>query len=178
MGIREANNLRLNLGCGRHVLDGWFNIDIAFNPRAKRHPEMLSDVRAIALPDGCAVEVMAIHLWEHLYRWECDDVITEWHRLLAPGGTLVLEMPDLFKFCANILEGKKGTKEPDQLGMWGLYGDPTLRDPYMCHRWGWTFATLAPFLQQHGFVDVVEETPQWHKVGRAERDFRVVARKP
>lgn len=160
------------------MLDGYFNIDIAANPSAKRAPEMLSDVRAIALPDGCANEIMAIHLWEHLYRWECDAVIDEWFRLLARKGVLVLEMPDLFKFCANILEGKKGAKEPDQLGMWGLYGDPTLHDPYMCHRWGWTFATIQPFLKAHGFKDIEEQVPQWHKVGRFDRDFRVVARKP
>lgn len=178
MELHQANDLRLNLGCGRHVLDGWFNVDIIANSKAKRAPDLLSDVRSIALPDGCAKEVMAIHLWEHLYRWECDAVITEWKRLLQSGGQLTMEMPDLFKFCANILEGKKGKKEPDQLGMWGLYGDPTLRDPYMCHRWGWTFSTIEPFLKQHGFVNIKEEQTQWHNVGRFDRDFRVTARKP
>lgn len=168
--------LRLNLGCGRHVLDGWFNVDVQRSPRASRDPEMLSDVKKIALPDNCAVEIQAIHLWEHFYRWECDEVIVEWYRLLEVGGKLVLEMPDLFKFCQNILEGKE-TKKIDQLGMWGMYGDPNERDPYMCHRWGWTFSTLAPFLKQNGFTNIKECATQWHGVGRYIRDFRIEATK-
>lgn len=165
-------HLNLNLGCGRHVLDGWFNIDVQRNQRAKRDPEMLSDVRKIDLPDGCAAQIMAIHLWEHLYRWECDTVIVEWHRLLEKGGELILEMPDLYKFCANILSNKS-----DQMGMWGLYGDPNEKDPYMCHRWGWTFDTLKPFLEQAGFGKIREEGTKWHRCGRDDRDFRIVARK-
>ena len=115
----HQQHLSLNLGCGRHVLDGWFNIDIQRSPRAARAPEMLSDVKKIDLPDGCASRIMAIHLWEHLYRWECDTVIKEWHRLLEPKGQIILEMPDLLKFCANILEGRD-SKTVDHLGMWGL----------------------------------------------------------
>jgi predicted SAM-dependent methyltransferase len=168
----HKTGLQLNLGCGRHVLDGWFNIDVQRSPRAKRDPEMLSDVRKIDLPDGCAQTIMAIHLWEHLYRWECDNVIKEWRRLLETGGQLILEMPDLYKFCANILANKT-----DQMGMWGLYGDPTEEDPYMCHRWGWSFATLKPFLEANGFTNCEEEATQWHRCGKLERDFRIVARK-
>lgn len=165
-------HLNLNLGCGRHVLDGWFNIDVQRSPKAKRDPEMLSDVRKIALPDGCAQQIMAIHLWEHLYRWECDAVIAEWNRLLEKGGQLILEMPDLYKFCANIL-AEKG----DQMGMWGLYGDPREQDVYMCHHWGWTFSTIKPFLEQAGFKDIRETVTQWHRCGRQDRDFRVEATK-
>jgi len=172
-----ASGLKLNLGSGRHSLDGWFNIDAAANPKAVRPPDLLCDVKSIPLPDACASEVMAIHLFEHLYRWECDDTIDEWRRLLRQGGLLTLEMPDLFKFCRNILEGIPGKNHADQLGMWGLYGDPRDRDPLMVHRWGWTFITIQPFLTEHGFTDIREDVTQWHKVGRGVRDFRVTARK-
>jgi hypothetical protein len=175
MAIPE-HNLRLNLGCGRHVLDEWFNVDAKASPLAPRAPELLSDVRKIDLPDGCATSIMAIHVWEHFYRWECDDIIQEWRRLLRPRGTLIMEMPDLFKFCQNILDGRmKGGKDPDQLGMWGLYGDPRECDPLMVHRWGWTFATLSPFLERHGFTDAKELATKWHRAGRGHRDFRIEA---
>jgi predicted SAM-dependent methyltransferase len=172
-----AEGLRLNLGSGRHSLDGWCNVDAAVSPRASRPPDILCDVKSIPLPDGCAREIMGIHIFEHLYRWECDEAIEEWRRLLRKSGLLVLEMPDLFKFCRNILEGRTGKAHTDQLGMWGLYGDPRDRDPLMIHHWGWTFATIKPFLQEHGFTDAKEERTQWHKVGQDVRDFRVTARK-
>jgi len=173
----HKENLDLNLGCGRRVLPGWFNIDIQRSPKAPRDPEMLSDVKKIALPDGCARTIMAIHLWEHFYRWECDEIIVEWKRLLKSGGRLILEMPDLFKFCKNILEGKD-SRTVENLGMWGLYGNPNEKDRYMCHHWGWTFDTIKPFLEQYGFTDIVSAPTFYHKCGRLNRDFRVEAIRP
>ena len=172
------SGIKLNLGCGKYVLDGWVNVDAATSPQAPRPPELLCDVKSISLPDECATEVMAIHLWEHLYRWECEDVIAEWRRLLRPGGMLVLEMPDLFKLCRNLLETRTNYRgHPDQMGLRGLFGDPTDRNPLMIHRWGWTYTTLAPFLEDNGFMKCIEAPPQWHPVGKDLRDFRIEAQK-
>ena len=164
--------MRLNLGCGRMVLDGWFNVDVVANAKAPRPPEMLCDIRAVPLAAACADEVMAIHVLEHFYRWEVEDVLTEWARLLAPGGRMILEMPDLNLACENVLAGLT-----DQMGMWPLYGDPSHRDPYMCHRWAWTFRTLEPILLRVGLSDVRRAAPLYHKA-RLDRDMRVEARKP
>ena len=164
--------MRLNLGCGRMVLDGWFNVDVVANAKAPRPPEMLCDNRNVPLSAACADEVMAIHVLEHFYRWEVEDVLTEWVRLLAPGGRLILEMPDLELACRNVLAGST-----DQMGMWPLYGDPSHRDPYMCHRWAWTYSTLEPILLHVGLSDVRRAAPLYHKA-RKDRDMRVEARKP
>lgn len=169
--------LRISLGCGRHTMDGWFCIDAVQDSRASRQLDMVSDVKKINLPDGCAQEILAVHLWEHLYRWECDDTIEEWKRLLRPKGKLALEMPDLMKFCRNILDGVKGRKHEDQFGLWGAYGDPFTKDPLMCHHWGWTYKSIKPFLEEHGFVDVLERPTEWHLNGQNIRDFRVEARR-
>lgn len=169
--------MKINLGCGKWVLDGWFNVDVAISPSAKRPPELLCDVRAIPLPDECADELMGIHIWEHIDRWDCETTIIEWRRLLKPNGLLVLEMPDLLKCCSNILKGREG-KHPDQLGMWGIFGDPTTKNHRMMHRWSWTYSTLKPFLAVHGFNEIREEATQFHASGgRGVRDFRIEARK-
>ena len=171
-----AEGLRISLGCGRHTLNGWFCIDAQPHPEATRPLDLMCDVRKIPLPNACASEVMAIHLFEHLYRWECDDVIEEWKRLLRPQGKLIMEMPDLLKLCRNVLEGRtNGRRHPDQMGMWGLYGDPGHKDPLMVHRWAWTFSAIKPFLEAHGFTNCKEERTEWHLMGRDVRDFRVTA---
>lgn len=174
-----VDGLRLNVGAGSRRPPGWFNVDIEENPDAPQPLDLLSDAKKIDLPDGCASELMAIHLFEHLYRWEADDVIEEWKRLLRPGGKLILELPDLMKFCKNILDGAmRGGKNPDQLGMWGAYGDPRTKNPYMCHRWGWSPATLTALLAAHGFVKIKELPTQFHPAGRNFRDMRIEAIKP
>lgn len=170
--------LRLNLGCGRHTPDGWFCVDAAQHPSATRPVDLLSDLKKIDLPDLCASEVIAIHVWEHFYPWECDELAIEWRRLLRSKGRLVLEMPDLMKFCRNILQGRIDGNHPDQMGLWGMYGDPRTKDPLMMHKWAWTFKTLRPFLERYGFKDIREEETQWHPMGRGRRDFRIVAIKP
>ena len=170
-----AEGLRLNLGCGAHTRDGWFCVDAVQHPNVSRDLDLVSDLRKIDLPDLCAREIISIHVWEHFYPWECDELITEWRRLLRKDGVLAMEMPDLLKFCRNILTGRVDGHHPDQLGLWGAYGDPTTKDPLMMHKWGWTFATLAKYLRQHGFRDIREEETQWHPMGRGKRDFRIVA---
>ena len=169
--------MRLNLGCGRHVLDGWTNVDVQRSPRAARAPEILSDLRTIPLPDACAEEAMAIHVLEHFYRWDADIALVEWSRLLAPHGRLVLELPNIIKCCQNLIAGTPGKIDPDQMSYWGIYGDPRDQDPYMVHRWGWSPSALTATLKSHGFVEIQEEPTQWHSVGKLHRDMRLVAKK-
>lgn len=173
-----AEGLRLNVGCGSRTLPGYFNCDIERNPDAPRDPDMLCDAKSIPLPDGCARELMAIHVFEHMYRWECEPVLAEWRRLLRPGGLLILELPDLIKCCKNILDIRiKGGKHPDQLGRWGLYGDPRTENKFMCHPWAWAPEELMGFLKENGFTKCEHKITQFHPAGRSHRDMRIEARR-
>ena len=170
--------MKLNVGCGGRHLPGFKNIDIQAT-RAGKVPDIQADLRKIPLPDECAEEIWAIHVFEHFYRWECEDVIAEWKRLLKPNGLLVLELPNLEKACQNILHGKFiAGKHIDQIGMWALYGDPRYKDPYMIHRWAWTPKSLTDFLAENGFVGFTEKPTEFHPVGRDHRDMRIEAYKP
>jgi ubiquinone/menaquinone biosynthesis C-methylase UbiE len=173
-----AVGLRLNIGCGARVLDGWTNCDIQANQNAPRPPEILCDAKSIPLPDGCATELMAIHVFEHFYRWEVETVLAEWRRLLRPGGVLVLELPNLIKCCENYLAGRmRGGKDPDQLARWGIYGDPRTGDKFMCHPWGYSPEELQSILEANGFRGVIHKPTTFHPAGRKHRDMRIEARK-
>lgn len=171
--------LKLNLGAGSRRPAGHFCIDAVENPDAPRTLDLVSYITEIPLPDECASEITVIHAWEHLYRWECEPTIKEWRRLLRPGGLLIMEMPDLMKFCKNILDGAmRGGKHPDQLGMWAAYGDPRTKDPHMTHKWAWSPQTLESFLKENGFIKITHLPTVHHPAGRHHRDLRIEARKP
>lgn len=167
--------MKLNIGCGGRRIDGFTGVDAVQRPAA----DIIARADNIPLPDGSVEEIMAIHLWEHFYRWDCDKVIAEWSRLLQPGGRLVLELPNLIKCCENVIHGRMvGGKEPDQLSMWGLYGDPREGDEFMAHRWAWSPKTLKDFLEAKGFIKIYERPTQWHPAGRDHRDMRIEAIRP
>mgnify|MGYP003440759565 FL=1 len=163
--------MRLNIGCGGKRIEGYTGVDAVERPGA----DIVAKADAIPLPDGSVNEIMAIHLFEHFYRWECDGVLDEWHRLLRPGGRLIMEMPDLMKTCKNVVDGiMKGGKEPDQLTLWSLYGDPRQRDVFMSHHWAWTPTSIKAILKEHGFIKVAEEPTIYQPAGREHRDMRIV----
>jgi predicted SAM-dependent methyltransferase len=169
----QAVGLKINAGCGSKMIDGWVNVDaVANKDRTTGKPtDIVADLRSIPLPDGCADTLAAFHVVEHFYRWEVPDVLAEWRRLLQPNGLLILELPNVELSCRNVLDG-----QIDQLGMWGLYGDPKHKDPFMCHRWGWTPVTLKDELERCGFTGVKQKPPQTHGV-RTNRDMRLEARR-
>lgn len=167
--------MKLNIGCGGKRIPGYTGIDAVQRPAV----DIIANADNIPLDNGVAEEIMAIHLIEHFYAWEVPGVLREWYRLLQPGGKLVLELPDIVKCCQNLVDNVlKGGKHLDQLSYWGLYGDPRLKDPYMTHRWGWTFQSLGQVLCDVGYVNIIELPTMFHPAGKEHRDFRVEAQKP
>jgi len=165
--------MKLNIGCGKRRLPGYTGIDAV----QRDNVDIVAEAHAIPLSDGCADEVLAVHLVEHVFPWQVPDLLREWHRLLKPGGLLALEMPDLMKACRNLVEDRRIGKHPDQAHMWALYGDDTLKDPFMMHKAGWWFDRLKPVVEAAGFIKTVERETVFHPAGRGVRDFRLEARK-
>ena len=91
--------LRLNLGCGPIHIPGFVNVDN--DPDEK--PDLVADIRHLPYEDGVAEVVYTSHVLEH---FEFDDpVLEEWHRVLCPGGAIVVIVPDLI---ATVLMRKRG----------------------------------------------------------------------
>lgn len=170
--------MKLNIGCGNKRLPGYTGVDVE---ASRSGVDIVAKADAIPLADNSVGEILAIHLWEHFYLWECPKVLLEWRRILRPGGLLVLELPDLVKAAKNLLDQEAGVgtwPKPDQQSMWAIYGDPTTNDPFMTHQWGWSPRSLSEFLKRHGFTGVVQCPTQWHPAGREHRDMRLEAYKP
>lgn len=167
--------MKLNIGCGNKRLDGYTGVDIVPRPAA----DIVAPANAIPLADGSADEVLSVHQVEHCFRWEVPPMLREWFRLLKPGGRLVIECPDLRKCCQNVIDDlKKPNKHPDQMGVFGLFGDYRPEDPYMVHKFLYTFESLSDLVRDAGFVDCTSHVPVYHGTGRHQRDLRLEARKP
>lgn len=171
--------VRLNLGCGDKILEGYVNVDVVASRRGCE-PDVLCDLHDLSVfPDDHADEVMAIHVVEHFWRWEIETILREWVRVLKPGGRMIVECPNLIAACEEFLRDPQrhaGAGQEGQRTMWVFYGDPAWRDPYMIHRWGYTPASLQALMESAGLAQVRQEPAQFKL--REPRDMRVVGIKP
>lgn len=159
--------VRLNIGCGDKKIPGYIGIDVV-----DRGQEIVSDIRHIPLPDNHADEILSVHVIEHFYSWEAPDLLKEWMRVLKPGGLMVIECPNLLRVVRNLFETGTFT---DQMFFWPLYGNQGLKDPLMCHKFGYIPNTLIHLMESVGLTNVRQEAAQYKL--REKRDMRVVGTK-
>lgn len=88
--------LRINVGCGHEVLSGFTNLDCRLVPGF----DLRADVLRLPFATGSVAEARAGSLLEHF-----DDpclVLDELHRVLEPGGRLVIRVPALGTNAAHL----------------------------------------------------------------------------
>ncbi|GAB5464616.1 MAG: hypothetical protein Kapaf2KO_00520 [Candidatus Kapaibacteriales bacterium] len=94
--------VRLNLGCGQDVRDGFINIDkFSDNPTV-----VYADIRKLDFPDGSVDYILASDILEHFPHGEVIGVLKEWSRVLKKGGIMTLRMPNLRLQTKAYMEGK------------------------------------------------------------------------
>lgn len=173
----REHEMKINIGAGKQTWHDFFCVDAEPHPKATRPLDLIyffefkgeKLVKPLPLPDECATEVHNYHFIEHVYAWEAPAVIKEFHRLLKPGGKLVLECPDIIKCAWNLIRGEK-----DQMCMWGLYGDWGHKNPLMMHKHGYSPDSMTKLLTRSGFQSIKICNPKTHG-GRVKRDMRIEA---
>jgi SAM-dependent methyltransferase len=166
--------IKLNLGCGDKILDGYINVDVV-ESRAGKKPDVICDLHDLSKFKSNSVdEILAVHVVEHFWQWEVVDILKEWTRVLKPGGKMILECPNLVSAAEEFLKNSDiaamGGPE-GQRSMWVFYGDPGWRDPLMIHRWGYTPRSLATVMASAGLTELKQEPAQFKL--REPRDMRI-----
>ena len=93
--INSTDVVKLNLGCGGKILQGYINVDVA-SERSGNKPDIVCDMRKLnKFPDNYADEILAVHVVEHFWRWGVVKILTEWVRVLKPGRKMILGRPNL-----------------------------------------------------------------------------------
>lgn len=83
---------RLNVGCGRNILENWLNLDSAALPGVDlvADLEKLRETR-IELPDDSVSEFLLSHVIEHVY--DSLGLMQELWRVAMPGAVAVIRVP-------------------------------------------------------------------------------------
>lgn len=172
---RSERGVRLHLGCGPEKRAGWINIDA----NAAAGPDIVAAVESLPQFESSSVDVIeACHLFEHLTYTQARAALSEWARVLKPGGELRLELPDL-DACVRIL-GKYKDERGFDLGLIGIFGWPPAIDEEgatQIHKWGWTRTALSAALREAGFqqVEFGPITQTWRAAAKVGRDMRLRA---
>ena len=139
----------------------WSEIRLDIDPGVK--PDIVSDMTDMAAVAPASVDaVFSSHNIEHLYIHQVPTALTEFRRVLGPGGYAVILCPDLQAMAALIAEDK--LHEPAyQARAGGItphdslygYGSQIARGYlHMAHRCGFTRTSLIQALLGAGFTRV------------------------
>ncbi len=100
---------------------------------------------------------------EHFYEWEAIDLLSEWRRVLKPGGKMILELPCMDKVFGYAVRCVS-TKEPMHafMTLHALWGDPKHKSVPMMHKWGYFTNSLVELLQTVGMRQIQICEPRYH----------------
>lgn len=141
--------MKLNLGCEYDHKPDWVNLDI--NPEVS--PDVVGDARAMPeFANDTFDHILASHILEHFYENEIVPTLREWNRILRPGGTIEIVVPDVWKVCEDWVGGR--ISEEDVLK--GFIGDNQVKSPWMLHKTFFWYTRLKKLLEENNFDQVQE----------------------
>lgn len=118
--------MKLHLGCGTVIPEGWVNVDYALGARVRQVPVLgaivgrlgifdtswnpeivLHDLRKpLPWPDASTEAIYTSHTLEHLDKAQGERFIRECHRVLQPDGILRIVVPNLRWYAEAYLDGR------------------------------------------------------------------------
>jgi predicted SAM-dependent methyltransferase len=151
----RANALKLNVGCGDNLKTGWVNID------SSAKADLQLDMRErMPFPNRSVRMIYSEHFLEHLnYPEDAKRFLTESFRVLEPGGTFSVGVPDAggaLLWYANTCDRRQGQPNP-----WHPEWCKTEMEHVnflfrqgFDHRFAYDFETVEHALKEAGFVEI------------------------
>lgn len=137
---------KLNLGSGADIRAGYDNIDLYYeDPRVIK-----MDIRNLRYADNTVDEALCSHVLEHLPFNDVPVTLKEIHRVLRPGGRVIIDVPDLEGVLRHWL--KLPEKERWGFALMEIYGSQEREGQF--HRTGFTKARLRQDLLDAGFAEI------------------------
>lgn len=191
---RMENVIRLNIGAGETNIEGFLPIDRSLGSEAYPLPRWLTDDGkgftdaasvdgalggANRIVDDSVDEIRASHILEHFSFPDVDKVLTEWLRVLKPGGQIKIAVPDY-----DIIQEMRWRRENPNCEKreddehWPLYlmGGQTSDDDF--HRSMFTKTGLTYRMLRVGFVEIEPWRDGIDDAAQHPVSLRLAAQKP
>jgi SAM-dependent methyltransferase len=190
--VTGSSRVMLNLGAGLQYRPGWTNYDRSRVAAIYRRPWLRRLVRLVGVrvqdwpeatrtrdlnkgiphPDESVDAIYSSHFLEHLWPEQAEFIVQECHRVLKPGGTLRLVVPDLELIARKYLEGDRAFFNESDRPIADTFVDalkfrsrPKGRAPERLlrrflrtdeggHRWMYDGASLSDRLARAGFREI------------------------
>ncbi len=221
MNELEQTTGRVNVGCGQTPTPGWRNFDNSFSlwlAKLPLLPGLLHRVRLLGgkqyafvrfarenriqygnavkglpLPDESCDVLYSSHMVEHLDPSGAEQFLKAAFRLLRPGGTIRISVPDIRKHVDHYI--KTGDADAFMAATRLCVPQPrTFRKRIHAvlvgprhHQWMYDGASMSRLMERHGFVDVevmdagatkIPQPGQLNLSERIEQSVYVEAKKP
>jgi predicted SAM-dependent methyltransferase len=121
LSIPKGEGTKVVIGTRTYLGPDWIHVDIDPFPLHSHDDvweevDIVCDAREIPLPDNYADIVFSSECLEHFEWKEYKNALTEWHRILKPGGLMRVEVPDFLATCKqlinmNSLEGDRALQQ-------------------------------------------------------------------
>ncbi len=88
---------KLHLGCGKRYIPGFIHVDLL----DFEHIDFKRSADDLSIFDDNSIDLIyACHILEHFKRSDTERVLTEWFRVLKPGGVLRVAVPGFEELVA------------------------------------------------------------------------------
>lgn len=151
-----AEPIRLNLGCGPNRLPGEIGVDLDPNAGAV---DVVANLLSLPYESGTVDQARLAHVLEHFEYRFAPTVLLEVYRVLRPGGTVIVQIPDLLATCRAFVETHETTEATraerlagKMIAMRHLYGGQM--HPGQEHLGGYDPEMIEDMMRACGYVDV------------------------
>jgi SAM-dependent methyltransferase len=190
---------KLNLGCGPNAPSTWLNLDGSWNAWFAHHgylrrvletvgvinetnqgalwnvKPVVHDLRKpLPFKENSLGAIYGSHVFEHLFRTEAQQLLSECRRVLRPGGVMRLVVPDLYSIVTDYVREKNSNSPALRLAGDQLNERLGFRAPgppagnaifrfykvwkdFHSHKWMYDADSLRCCVEQAGFVNVGEK---------------------
>lgn len=138
---------KINIGCGYDLKTGYLNIDL----NEYHQPDLVADCTQLkCLPSAYYEYILANDILEHIPRLKTSTTLREWNRLLAHGGMLELQIPNVIGLLSLLKKPENQTLAKHEELLRCLFGTQCYNGDF--HFIGFTEITIKNALYEAGFT--------------------------